>query len=80
VRVTDTGSGVAEADVARLFDPYWKGRRTGLQSTGLGLYIAKSIVQAHGGWIWVESEPGAGSSFYFTLPREPMVETRPSAP
>jgi signal transduction histidine kinase len=68
--ISDTGPGISRADVAKLFLPYWKGKRTGKKGTGLGLYIAKGIVQAHGGHIWVESELGKGSTFYFTVPVE----------
>jgi signal transduction histidine kinase len=67
-RVADTGEGIAPEHLPRLFDRFWqaeRGTRTGL---GLGLAIAKGIVEAHGGRIWAESEPGRGSSFYFTLP------------
>jgi PAS domain S-box-containing protein len=67
-RVADTGEGIAPEHLPRLFDRFWqaeRGNRTGL---GLGLAIAKGIVEAHGGRIWAESEPGRGSSFFFTLP------------
>jgi signal transduction histidine kinase/integral membrane sensor domain MASE1 len=63
--VSDTGPGVPLEDQPHLFERYWRGRSGG---TGLGLYIAKSLVDAHGGEIWVESNAGLGSSFCFTLP------------
>lgn len=66
VSVRDTGPGIAPEDREHVFDLYWKGRRGG---TGLGLFIARGIVEAHGGRIWVESELGEGSTFSFTLPR-----------
>jgi signal transduction histidine kinase len=53
---------------AHIFDRYWKSRES-RQGAGLGLSIARSIVDAHGGRIWVESAPGAGATFLFTLPR-----------
>ncbi len=70
VSVSDTGPGIAKDDVPRLFDAYWKGKGTGRRGTGLGLYIARGIVQVHGGRIWAESDVGAGSTFFFTMSRE----------
>jgi PAS domain S-box-containing protein len=66
-RVTDTGAGIPTEDLPRVFDRFWK---SGLDraSTGLGLSIAKGIVESHGGAIWVESEVGVGSTFSFTVP------------
>ncbi len=66
--VADTGPGIASSDVPRVFDRLWQGRDGGRRAIGLGLFIAKSIVEAHGGRIGVESEPGQGSTFWFTLP------------
>ena len=68
--VSDTGPGIPEAQLARVFDRYWRGSGHG---AGLGLFIAKGIVEAHGGRIWVESTPGAGSAFHFTLPLAPAA-------
>jgi signal transduction histidine kinase len=70
VSVADRGSGIASADLPRLFERYFRApggieHREGL---GLGLYITRALVEAHGGRIWVESEVGAGSTFTFTLP------------
>lgn len=67
--VADRGPGIAPDDLSRIFDPYWSGERHGQKSTGLGLSIARGIVEAHGGRIWVESAEGRGSTFYFSLPR-----------
>jgi signal transduction histidine kinase len=70
VSVVDHGVGIASAEVPRLFRRYSQaeaGRRQ-RESLGLGLYIAKGLVEAHGGRIWVESEVGRGSTFHFTLP------------
>lgn len=69
VSVADTGRGIDAAHLPRLFDRFWQVRRDDrTRGTGLGLAIAKGIVEVHGGAIWVESAPGAGSTFYFTLP------------
>ncbi|MGE3262329.1 MAG: sensor histidine kinase [Bacteriovoracia bacterium] len=66
--VTDTGSGMTREQTQHVFDRYWQVRETASQGTGLGLTISKAIVKAHGGRIWVESEPGIGSAFYVSLP------------
>ena len=71
VAVCDTGPGIAPADQAKIFEEFQQAdssitRKKG--GTGLGLSIAKRIIEMHGGRIWVESEPGKGSTFYFTLP------------
>jgi signal transduction histidine kinase len=66
--VSDTGSGIPEQQLPHVFERYWKGREGNRQGTGLGLFIAKGIVEAHGGAIWVDSKVGVGSTFSFTLP------------
>ena len=69
--VKDTGVGIPQTEIGNLFEKYRQCsniRESGHQGTGLGLVICKMVVQAHGGRIWVESEEGKGSSFYFTLP------------
>jgi two-component system sensor histidine kinase KdpD len=70
IGVMDRGPGIEEMERARLFDKFFRGRRHRFdtQGTGMGLAIAKGIVEAHGERIWVESEPGQGAAFYFTLP------------
>lgn len=78
--VKDNGGGIDPQDIPRIFDRYWKGRRSGQKGTGLGLYIAKKIVDAHGGNIWVESNLGSGSTFFFTLPRLWPAESHPTEP
>ena len=69
VSVADQGVGIASEDLSRIFQRYYRAtpvrRREGL---GLGLYIARLLVEAHGGRIWVESQPGVGSTFSFALP------------
>ncbi|HKN58727.1 MAG TPA: HAMP domain-containing sensor histidine kinase [Gemmatimonadaceae bacterium] len=69
IHVTDTGPGIAAADMEHLFDNFWQARRNDHRGVGLGLAIAKGVVEAHGGKIWCESAPGRGSTFSFTLPR-----------
>jgi signal transduction histidine kinase len=64
--VEDTGTGITPEHLPHIFEQYWKGDAKG---TGLGLYIARSIVRAHGGDIDVTSTPGQGASFSFTIPR-----------
>jgi len=69
--VRDEGAGIAPAEQQRLFTAFAEvgTRKTGGErSTGLGLTIAQKIVAAHGGRIWVESAPGQGTTFYFSLP------------
>ena len=67
--VTDTGPGIPEAELPHIFEPYWSAKRHAKKGTGLGLYISKGIVEAHGGKIWVESRRGGGATFRFTLPQ-----------
>ncbi len=66
--VQDSGPGIPRDRLPHIFDPYWQAKETARHGTGLGLYIARGIVEAHGGRLWVESEPGQGSTFFFTLP------------
>jgi PAS domain S-box-containing protein len=68
VSVEDTGEGIQPDHVAHVFDRFWQARRQGRKGLGLGLAIARGVVEAHGGRIWVESDVGAGSTFLFTLP------------
>ncbi|TVP45860.1 MAG: PAS domain S-box protein [Gemmatimonadales bacterium] len=68
VSVEDTGHGILLEHLPHVFDAFWQAERSGRAGAGLGLAIAKGIVEAHGGRIWVESEPGRGSRFHFTLP------------
>jgi PAS domain S-box-containing protein len=68
VCVADTGPGIPEEHLLKIFDRFWRLPGTKKQGTGLGLSIAKGIVEAHGGKMWAESQHGKGSSFFFTLP------------
>jgi len=63
--VSDTGPGVPESRIARLFDPFSTTKTDGM---GLGLPICRSIIEAHGGSIWYETGPGGGAGFIFTVP------------
>jgi signal transduction histidine kinase/CheY-like chemotaxis protein len=67
-RVTDTGRGIVPENLPHVFDRFWKTGDGNQQGAGLGLAITKGIVEAHGGRIWAEAEPGVGSTFFFTLP------------
>ncbi|NIO72628.1 MAG: GAF domain-containing protein [Anaerolineae bacterium] len=74
VEVRDTGIGIAPEDQAHVFDKFYRAKSvqvSGIEGTGLGLAIVKSIVEGHGGRVWVESELGQGSTFGFALPIAP---------
>jgi len=68
VTVADTGPGIPEEQRERLFDRFWQARGADRRGVGLGLHIAKSIAEAHGGRLWVESTIGSGSTFHFAMP------------
>lgn len=72
VCIADRGPGIPPESIGALFRPFVRlAQQSEIEGTGLGLYIAAGIVQAHGGRIWVESELGQGSRFCFTLPLQP---------
>jgi signal transduction histidine kinase len=78
VSVADRGPGVATDQVQRLFEPYYRSAATAEKvkdGVGLGLSIVKSIVQAHGGAVGVQSRRGGGARFWFELPSEGIVRT-----
>lgn len=71
VSIRDSGGGIAEKDLERVFERFYRAERPlieGLGETGVGLAIVKSLIEAHGGRVWVESEIGEGSTFHFILP------------
>jgi len=73
IHVSDSGPGIPPADVEHLFENFWQARRNDHRGVGLGLAIAKAVVEAHGGKIWCESAVGHGSTFSFTLPKATPV-------
>ncbi len=66
--VRDTGQGISEEELPRIFDRFWQAQRKNRAGIGLGLSIAKGLVEAQGGRLYVESQLGAGTTFFFTLP------------
>jgi signal transduction histidine kinase len=75
IEVRDTGTGIAAKDLPYIFDRFYRGEKSRVRNAeksggvGLGLAIVKGLVKAHGGEIWVESEPNHGTRFWFTLPK-----------
>ena len=77
VAVQDNGIGIAEPDQARIFEEFQQvGRERSREGTGLGLTLTKRFVELHGGRIWLESAPGRGSTFTFTLPLRQAAPVR----
>jgi signal transduction histidine kinase len=66
--ISDTGPGISETDVSKIFDLFWQAKPTAYMGSGVGLAVVKAIVVQHGGKIWAESNPGVGTTFFFTLP------------
>ena len=66
--VRDLGPGIPQGNLSRVFDRHWQAPATAAQGQGLGLFISKGIIEAHGGRIWVESEVGRRTTFSFALP------------
>jgi signal transduction histidine kinase len=67
--VKDTGVGIPEDKLEAIFERFWQIGKNDNRGLGLGLYISRCLVEAHGGVIWAESELGSGSTFLFTVPR-----------
>jgi two-component system, OmpR family, sensor histidine kinase KdpD len=77
ISVHDDGPGIPREQQLRLFDKFYRAyAATAAPGAGIGLAISKGLVEAHGGTIWVESEPGSGTTFRFTLPLPPLPRTR----
>ena len=76
--VTDNGIGFEMAHAAKLFQPFQQlHRREGFEGSGIGLASVRRVVERHGGTVWAESSPGAGTTMFFTLPRSPAMVRRP---
>jgi signal transduction histidine kinase len=78
VTVQDEGPGIRERDLDRVFGP--RSELPDSEARGLGLYICRTIIEAHGGKIWATSRPGAGSTFHFTVPRTRSAQGRSRPP
>jgi signal transduction histidine kinase len=78
--IADQGPGILPENLSHIFARYWKRQPEAKMGMGLGLFIAKTIVDAHGGHIWAESEPGRGATLYFTLRRAGLEEVPKSLP
>ena len=76
--VVDHGAGIPPEQIPHVFERFFRGESDQHQGAGLGLAIAKEIVEAHGGRIWVTSTPGAGSVFSFRLNRAERTSTPPN--
>ena len=74
--VSDEAVGITPDQIEHIFERYWQAPEALRKGSGLGLYIAKGIVEAHGGRIWVDSTPGVGSTFSFTIPLAERAEQR----
>jgi signal transduction histidine kinase len=66
--VVDNGPGVPEDVRSTIFEPYWRAEKATYKGTGLGLAIVRGIVEGHGGRVWIESGPGRGAAFLFSIP------------
>ena len=83
IAVTDSGPGIAPDDAERVFQKFVRGRNAAAGGTGLGLYISRRIIDAHGGRIWATGGPGSGATLTFTIPtegRSAAAGGSPSAP
>ena len=75
ISVIDTGAGLPVGNADQIFNPFFT---TKSQGTGLGLAITRSIVESHGGRVWVTANAGRGATFYFTLPTATEVLEAPA--
>jgi PAS domain S-box-containing protein len=76
--VADSGCGIATESLPHVFDRFWQAVKGAHHGVGLGLPVARGIVEAHGGHLWVESILGRGTIFFFTIPAAPVVTAQPS--
>lgn len=76
ISIADKGAGIAPEQKGRLFQPFQRGQKgtEGEESVGLGLTIAKRIVEGHGGQLWFESDLGVGTTFFIVIPLQPPIE------
>jgi signal transduction histidine kinase len=79
VEVSDSGPGIAATDLSRIFGRFFT-TRPGGHGTGLGLPLARALVEAHGGTLTATSPPGAGATFLMQLPMAPAAGSHPSDP
>ena len=80
VAVRDEGPGIPERDLDRVFEGFCQLQESDTRGLGLGLYISRAIIEAHGGRIWAMSRPGAGSTFSFTVPWSPSERASSGSP
>jgi PAS domain S-box-containing protein len=73
ISVADQGVGISDEELPRVFDRFWQSKRTNRSGAGLGLTIARGIVRAHAGRIWISSKQGEGTTVHFTLPRATLA-------
>jgi signal transduction histidine kinase len=80
IAVEDDGPGIPERDLDRVFEGFCQLQESDARGLGLGLYISRAIIEAHGGRIWATSRPGGGSTFSFAIPRSSAERTLASSP
>mgnify|MGYP002408246568 FL=1 len=78
--VEDNGPGISPEILPHIFDRYWQPKESARRGFGLGLFIVRGLVEAHGGRVWVESTPGKGSRFFFTVPVAPAEQELTQSP
>jgi signal transduction histidine kinase len=71
--VKDSGVGIPNEKLKLIFERFWQAGPNDRRGLGLGLYISRCLVEAHGGTIWAESTPGVGSTFFFTVPASASI-------